>query len=109
MNLNLVQHVGCLCGSVRKDSFDFSDAKANVNMQSNKVTLDDTVSVTIRHFSGLSMLLSKTSVSKSVCSSGFSPLNCSEEHKWELFGLLGAQNEIQLPKWVCVAVNVVIQ
>lgn len=57
MNLNLVQHVGCLCGSVRQDSFDFSDAKANVNMQSNKVTLDDTVSVTIRHFSGLSLLL----------------------------------------------------
>lgn len=45
--------------SVRQDSFDFSDAKANVNMQSNKVTLDDTVSVTTRHFSGVSESLNR--------------------------------------------------
>lgn len=39
--------------SVRQESFDLSDAEANVNMQSNKVTLDDTLSVTTRHFSDL--------------------------------------------------------
>lgn len=33
------------------------DAKANINMQSNKETLDDTVSVTKRHFSGLSLVV----------------------------------------------------
>ena len=43
--------------SVSQDSFDFSDAK--VNMQSNKVTLDDTVSVATRRFSGSSLLLNR--------------------------------------------------
>lgn len=43
--------------SVGRDNFDFSDAKANKNMQSNKVTLDNTVSVTTRHFSGLSLIV----------------------------------------------------
>lgn len=39
---------------VTQDSFVFSVAKANVNMQSNKVTLDDTASVPAGHFSGAS-------------------------------------------------------
>ncbi len=41
--------------SVRQENFDFSVAKSNINMQSNKVTLDNTVSVATRHFSGLSL------------------------------------------------------
>lgn len=40
--------------AVAQDSVDFSVAKANVNMQSNKVTLDDTAAVPTGHLSGAS-------------------------------------------------------
>lgn len=60
MNLILVQHVECLVvlslrrgGVVAQDGLVISVAKAIVNMQSNKVTLD-TLRVPTGHLSGVS-------------------------------------------------------